>query len=257
MNWAQKNQLKIFLGVLFVVIGVGIYIAYPYFTKEPTCFDGEQNGEEFGVDCGGSCSLVCAEQAQDLIVLWSNATEIVHGRYNAVAYIQNPNPYAGVSYIPYEFKLYDKDNLLIKKRTGSTFIDAQSNTVIFEGAIDVGNRIPARTTFTSLGGDPRFEKIGSRELSNISVVVRDRVITNADSTPLLTATIANGTLMTIQNFDVVAILYDKDGNMINTSSTYVDRLAGSSTQKVYFTWPEPFDEEVVSIEVLPRLNLFN
>lgn len=257
MNWALKNQLKILAGVILVVLAVGLYIAWPYISREPTCFDGKQNGDEFGVDCGGACDLVCEAQAEELVVLWSNATEIVPGRYNAVAYIQNPNAFAGVSYIRYEFKLYDRDNLLIKKRTGSTFIDAKTNTAIFEGAIDVGNRIPARTTFSFLGGAPRWEKIGSRELSNISVVVRDRTLSNTDTTPLLEATLANGTLQEIQNFDVVAILYDANGNMINASSTYVDRLPGATTQKVYFTWPQAFDEQVETIEIIPRLDLFN
>ncbi len=257
MNWAQKHQIKIFGGVALLVMLFGLYIAWPYITKEPTCFDGKLNGIEFGIDCGGDCQLVCPEQAQPLSVLWSNAREIVPGRYNALAYIQNPNPYAGVSYIQYEFNLYDKDNLLIKKRKGATFIDAKSNTAIFEGAIDVGNRIPARTTFSFLGGAPKWIKIGSRELSNISILVKDRTLKNEDTSPLLEVTLTNGTLLDIEDFDVVAILYDKDGNMLNTSSTYVDLLPGDVTKKIFFTWPNPFEKEVVSIEIIPRLDLFN
>jgi hypothetical protein len=257
MNWAQRHQIKIF-GMLVVILGLlGFYLIYPQLTKEATCFDSKQNGDEFGIDCGGSCQLVCSVQAEDLIVLWSNSKEIVHGRYNSVAYIQNPNPYAGVEFIRYEFRLYDKDNLLIKKRKSSTFIDANANTAIFEGAIDVGNRIPVRTTFEFLGSSPSWVKIGSRELSNVSVIVKDRTLTNTDTSPLLEATLTNGTLLDIEDFDVVAIIYDADGNMVNTSSTYVDILSGSTSKKIYFTWPKAFEEEAVSIEIIPRLYLFD
>ncbi len=257
MNWAQKHQLKIFGGIFISIILVVAYLLIPYLKQEPTCFDGKLNGSEFGIDCGGDCALICEEQAKDLIVLWSNAKEIVPGRYNALAYIQNQNPYAGVESISYEFNLYDKDNLLIKKRKGSTFIDANANTAIFEGAIDVGNRIPVRTTFAFTGDKPKWEKIGSRELSNVSVVVKDKILKNEDTSPLLEATLLNGTLLSIKSFDVVAILYDKDGNMINSSGTFVDSLSGSTSKKVFFTWPEPFDTEVVSIEIIPRLDLFD
>ncbi len=256
MNWAQRHQLKIFAGLALMLLLLGLYLVWPYITKDPTCFDKKQNGDEFGVDCGGSCKLVCQEQAEELLVLWSGAEEIVHGRYNAVAYIQNPNPYAGVSYIGYEFKLYDEENTLIKRRKGTTFIDANANTAIFEGAIDVGNRTPERVSFSFLGSRPQWIKIGSRELSNVSVVVRDRVLTGVDVSPLLEVTLSNGALLDINDFDVVAILYDVDGNMINTSSTYVDILSGSTDKKIHFTWPQPFDREVVSIEILPRLYLF-
>jgi hypothetical protein len=257
MNWAQKRQLRIFGILAVLLIFLGLYLAWPYITKEPTCFDGKLNGDEFGVDCGGSCALVCQEQAKEMTVLWSNSREIVPGRYNSIAYIQNPNPFAGVSYIRYEFKLYDKDDLLVKRRTGGTFIDSNANTAIFEGAIDVGNRIPTRTEFEFLDKRPQWVKIGSRDLSNVSVVIKDRNLKNEDTTPLLEVTLENGTLYDIEDFDVVAILYDEDGNLVNTSSTFVDRLPGSVSKKIYFTWPQPFEKEVVTIEIIPRLYLFD
>jgi hypothetical protein len=257
MNWAQKHQIRIFGVFIGLIILLVLYLVWPYITKEPTCFDGQKNGEEFGIDCGGACQLVCQEQAEEMIVLWSNSEEIIPGRHNAIAYIQNPNPFAGVAFIRYEFKLYDENNLLIQRRRGSTFIDANANTAVFEGAIDVGNRDPARVTFEFLDKNPQWIKIGSRELSNVSVVVRDRNLKNEGTTPLLEVTLENGTLLDVKGFDVVAILYDRDGNMINTSSTYVDVLSGSTSKKIHFTWPEAFEKEVISIEVIPRLYLFD
>jgi len=256
MDWGIKNKFKIIAITLIVLIAIGVYIALPYFQKEPTCFDGVLNGGEAGVDCGGACALVCTDQAKPLAILWSASGEVVPGRYNSVASIQNQNPYAGIAYIPYEFRLYDSSDVLIAKRVGSTFIDANQNTAIFEGAIETGSRIPVRTEFEFKGGAPSWQKIGSRELSNVSIIAKERLLVNADTSPRLEVVLGNGSLRDVAGFDVVVVLLDKEGNLVHTSSTYVDGMRGASTKNIYFTWPQPFTKEVVSIEVFPRMYLF-
>jgi hypothetical protein len=257
MDWSQKHQFRIFIifgTILFLLI---VYLVWPFVTKAPTCFDGKQNGDELGIDCGGACDLVCSMQADPLVVLWSNSSEIVSGRYNSVAYVKNPNQYAGIPSISYEFRLYDADNLLIAERRGTTFIDANANTAIFEGAIDTGERVPVRTTFRFLNENPEWIRIGQRDVGNISLIVTEKELVNADTNPRVDALISNRSLYDVDNFDVVVVLYDRDGNLVNTSSTYLTSLGGGEERGISYTWPKPFEKEVISIEIIPRLYLFN
>jgi hypothetical protein len=55
--------------------------------------------------------------------------------------------------------------------------------------------------------------------------------------------------------DVVAILYDKNGNAITVSQASVPELKAKSTKTVYFTWPFPVTN-AARVEVIPRFNPF-
>ncbi|MGH7249462.1 MAG: hypothetical protein ACREGC_00650, partial [Minisyncoccia bacterium] len=111
MTWALKRQIfYIVVLVLFILI-FGSLIAYPSFNKPPTCFDNKQNGDEIGIDCGGSCSNACATQVEDISVLWARSFEVSPGRYNAVAYVVNHNKNAAIKQISYRFRFADANNV--------------------------------------------------------------------------------------------------------------------------------------------------
>ena len=76
MTWALKRQI-FYVGVLVLFFSIaGFLIIYPKLSKSPTCFDGRQNGEELGVDCGGACAKACVAQVDNISVLWSRAFKI-------------------------------------------------------------------------------------------------------------------------------------------------------------------------------------
>ena len=59
MTWAAKRQLQYLSGFLAIILVIVLIIIAPYLRSDPTCFDGKQNGNEEGIDCGGSCDLIC------------------------------------------------------------------------------------------------------------------------------------------------------------------------------------------------------
>lgn len=116
-KWALKRK-----SFYFAIVVVGFLVWFfvsilPRFRVAPTCFDGLQNGNESGIDCGGSCSRYCDAIAVPLVFKWARSFEVVPGRYNALAIVENQNSGAGVMSIPYEFKLYDENNIFITRRT--------------------------------------------------------------------------------------------------------------------------------------------
>lgn len=254
MQWAARRQLIILAIVLGVIIILGIIFLVPALKKEPTCFDGKQNGDETGIDCGGSCPRLCQEEMRQIIVEWARPFAVAANLYNAVAYIKNQNIEGAVFEIPYQFRLYDKDNVFIAAREGKTFIEPNKNSVIFESRILVGNRVPTRAEFKFLAS-PQWIRVPKETMDIVSVSIKEKKLSDLEAQPRLTTTIINDSLYNIPELDIVALLYGKNGNVVAASKTFIEHLPERSSRKLFFRWSAPFGEEVVRIEIIPRINL--
>jgi hypothetical protein len=255
-SWATKRKIFYFL-ILFIAIIIALFILiWPSLNKAPTCVDNKQNGDESGIDCGGSCQKVCTPEALQLVTLWARAFEVVPGKYNVMAYVENQNRESGVPIINYEFKLYDDNNIFIGRRDGSTFITSNDRTAIFEPGIDTGSRIPARVSFefTTL---PTWIKVDRNQRDSLAVGAEDKVLSNPFSKPKLEANIVNKTLNKLKNVDVYAVLYDESGNVMAVSKTLIDTLDKTSKAGVVFTWPNPLPKQPTVIDIFPQINIFS
>lgn len=232
--------------VAFFAVSIGVP-AYFILKKPPTCFDGKLNQDERGIDCGGVCALVCKQDVAPISVLWSRTFYVSGSVYNSVAYIENPNASAVAYNVPYVFRVFDEQNILITERTGKTDIMDNGIVPIFEGAIDMGWRKPVRTFF-------EFTKqpVWVKKPKLPRVVTSTRAIQNADTAPRLEAEIRNEEVYEIRNIEVVATIFDEKENAIAVSRTIVAFLAGQDTKQLFFTWPKPFEGAASRIEVIAR-----
>jgi len=255
MTWALKRQI-LYITVLILCIAIfGFLIIYPSLSKAPTCSDNKQNGNETGVDCGGSCARACLAQVDEISVLWARSFRVIAGRYNAVAYFENHNKNIAIDKINYKFRFADKNNIYIGKREGSTFIPPSGRFAIFEPAIDVGNSIPVYTTF-EFTQTPSWIQIYPEKIKQLEVLVSRINLINEDTSPVLSATIKNNSLFIIPEVDIVVILYDANHNAVSTSRTYLDSLKAEEERDITFTWPEPMSAEIVAKEIIPMYNIF-
>jgi hypothetical protein len=254
MTWNTRRQLTIIGIIVIFLAGIGFLFVKPYLFKDPTCFDGKQNGIEIGIDCGGGCDLVCSVSIVPLSVKFAREAEIIPGRYNAVAYVENNNKNAGIASMNYEFRLYDASDILVARRTGKTFIDSNGINPIFEGGISTGNIVPVRTTFKFLTENPVWTTIDAKLPSALVLTIQDKFLTDTNSEPRLVANMVNTSLFSLKNVDVVAIVYDANKNVITTSATYVEVVGPQASVPVSFTWPRPFPKEAVITEIIPRVN---
>lgn len=255
MTWALKRQILYIAGLVIFISSIALYFLWPYFNKPPTCTDGKQNGTESGIDCGGNCPLACSNEVDKLSVFWSRAFEVVPGRYNAVAYIENQNDNQAINKIKYRFRFADKDNLYIGKREGETFVPPRGKFAIFEPAINLGNSVPVYTSFEFIE-QPVWINVPKEKVDQLTIGVNDISFENEDTIPKLTATLENNSLFTIPNIDAVAILYDESGNALTASSTKIDSLSSEGKKLVYFTWRNPLVKKVITKEIIPLYNIF-
>lgn len=240
MSWASERRFSYALGtaIFLLLLTAGIFFALYY--EPATCTDGTQNDSELGVDCGGVCERLCAFEAAPLKVLWSRSFEVSPGRYNAVAYIENPNRHAGVREIRYVFRVVDQANTIIVERQGVTFITANGISPVFESDIRTGDSVPARTFFEFLD-EPQWYRADTSE--GALAVTGTRLLDTA-TRPRIDATVVNNSLEQYKNIEVVGVVFAADGNAVAASRTVVDVLPKNSSAPLVFTWPRPFERRL-------------
>jgi hypothetical protein len=255
MSWASSRQVKYF--ILFIATLALIIFAFTYniIFKKPTCFDSKQNGTETGIDCGGSCSLICKEDVYDPVILWSRAFPVTDNNFNLIAYIENRNKNSGVIRADYEFRIYDSDNKLLGRRLGTTFIPPNQQFAIFEPRFDAGESELRSITFEFTSPLVWVKKAPT--LQTVPIYAKDILFDNNKDTPRLSATITNDSIYDVPEFDVIAILYDIDHNAINASGSHKEKLLNNSSIPITFTWPEVLSAYPVTKDVLISINPFS
>jgi hypothetical protein len=248
-SWATRRKSYFGYGfVLVVLLLVGIPL-FRIFYIAPTCFDGKQNQNETGVDCGGKCSRVCSSAFLSPRVQWAQADKIGNGIYNLGAYIVNPNLDGAATNVEYMFRLYDKNARLIGERKGSAYLPAHKNTLVFESGVQTGQSIPGPVTF-EFTAPIGWEKTS---FQNDGIIVSNKTFTSEGGATSLTATLKNTTLEDYASFYVYAVLYDSNGNQVGFSRTKTDGLTRNSSADIQFTWPTE-KTGVLTTEVIPSIN---
>lgn len=243
-TWAFYRQLQYGAGFA-VLLGIILALVYvQFFYAAPSCFDNAQNGTEAGVDCGGACTRICAFSVIPPEVQWARSFRVTDGQYNAVAYVENSNRIAASPEVSYTFALYDEQGL-ITQRSGTTILPPDSVYPIFEGRINTNGRTPTQTFITL---DP-VELWLPAQAGRDQFTVTDRELQGADASPTLEATIRNNALTEARDIEVVATIFDANGNALTASRTFIDALQPRSEHAAVFTWPEPIAKTVRSCEV--------
>lgn len=236
MQWRTKRKLTyttIALSPLFVIAGI-IYTAT--FFPNPTCSDGIQNQGEEGVDCGGVCERLCQAAVPSLDTVWDRAFSVSDSVYNLAAYIENPNRDLVARDVPYRFRVYDRDNILISERYGQMDILPQPAMIAFAAGVDTNGREVSRVDFS-------FTQVPFWEESTINEVrfdTNNRDFDASGSTPRLSVDVTNVNSRPLRDIRLAALVLDSNGQAVHVSQTLVGELDVQETDSVVFTWREPF-----------------
>jgi len=237
MFWSSKRQLTIILSIVALFLLLAAYPVYKALNVPPTCYDGLQNQNEVGVDCGGTCPLLCKVQVQDPKVLLVRSFQTAAGTYDVIATVENPNFHAETKNIGYTFTLFDAEGATLGERRGSTYLHPRDKFTIFESDITVPpGKTVASTTFAF--GDKARWMTGLEQ--DVPVMIKDKKLVNTNEAPRLSATIANQSLYAVSGIDIVALVYDTTNKIVGASATYDDTLEGEMSDEVSFSWQKPF-----------------
>jgi Mg-chelatase subunit ChlD len=243
--WAMRRKFVYLSGVAAFFLFVGLLVYVGFFYQAPTCTDGRDNGDETGIDCGGSCPRVCMAVVEPPVVRWARSFRVTEGVYNAVAYVENRNIGIGAEDIPYTFSLFDDRGEVITTVMGTTTLPPGNVYAMFEDRINVGDQIPVKTTLTFDTNVPWTKMESGKE----QFYVQSKEITRADLRPRLDAIILNKSLDEAKDVEAIATIFDAKGNPLTASRTFVPIFPAETEQKVTFTWPEPIAKTVRSCVV--------
>ena len=257
MTWASRRRLLIVFILVVAVGGISFWHFSPVLLKAPTCTDGKQDGDELGVDCGGTmCTDMCSSQITLPTVLWYRSFPVTDTVYNAAASIQNTNN-AGTRAIPYEFKIYDKNNILLARRDGVALIPPLGNYVIVETGIQVGTTPVGSTAFTFSSTPVVWERIPDA-VSRLRVTSSNTAFDTTGVVPRLSAMLTNASpTATLNNTSVSAVLYDANDNAVNVSKTVIPTLGPGASANAVFTWPQTLPSSVVRFDIIPVIDVFH
>ncbi|MDE2071286.1 MAG: hypothetical protein KGI70_00950 [Patescibacteria group bacterium] len=229
LSWSGRRQLLYTAVAGIAALVVLVFLYESFLTSAPSCFNNKQDGTEAGVDCGGTCALLCPNQTVPAQVLWSRSFQTGLHTYTAAAYIENRNPGAGAKGVPYTFDLYDDQNELVLERTGTVDLPPTQNIPIVVPNINVGNRTVTKTLF-SFAVQPVWERTTTPQLP-----LSSQLLSTDGST--LEVTISNPTPQDARHVTVAAVLYDTQGTARGASITVLERLLKKSDEPLVFTWP--------------------
>ncbi len=232
LSWGERRK--------YTYVAVGIFIllllawgAYStFFSTPPTCFDAKQDGNEQGVDCGGSCSLICPNQASQPTVAWARAFLTASSTYTAAAYIQNTNVGAGAHNAAYSFELFDANNELVVEKDSVMDLPPLATIPIVEPNISAGSRTVTHALF-AFSSLPNWVKVPQSAIPPVEVT--DQVLSSDGSR--LSLTLGNNTVQDVNNITVVGVLFDANGVALGASKSLVASLPHKSMQNIVFTWP--------------------
>ncbi len=247
--WSTKRRLAYGGIFAFILLLLASWVFFGLFYKNPTCTDRVMNGDEKGVDCGGSCRSLCTSDALSPAVIWSEIFHISGDVYNAVAYIENPNLNSKNSKATYQFRLFDAENKLITVQEGEVSIPKGKKFAIFETGLVFKNSKPVSADFKFLTFSTWERDTTVEPTVNLSY----GTVSTPTTTPRITGTISNTSLSTIEEVELVAFVLDSNQNVIAASRTFIDDLERNAPQDFVFTWQRPFEREVAVTTVIYRV----
>ncbi len=252
-QWSRRRKriiLSIVVFILVFLIGAPIFFLL---YRSPTCFDGKQNGGETGIDCGGSCQLLCTALSLPLILKGDpQVLRVQDNTFEIVAIIENPNISGEIYRAGYTFKLYDATSAIpLRAVEGEIYVPKGATFAIFEGPLILEEGVvPTRATL-----EWKEENIvwQTSVASTPALVVKTANLSREDNNPRLDAEVENTSLENVSNIDLVAIIYDETGSIFAASKTFIDKLSAGEKSPVVFTWPEPFAKQALDVEIIIRV----
>ncbi len=250
MSWSSHRKL-IILSIIGAAVAAIIALAVIATVYEiPSCADNTQNQDETGIDCGGSCTLLCAVDQKALNPLFTRQLIAPNGRTDVIAYVENPNPDALAKDVPYRITLYGKDNIIVSSKTGKMSVPPSTTVPVFVPGFYSGFQEVARAFLEFEGEVEWYRDEVERPKLSVSDVELDE-----GGTPRLTASISNPTAKPLYRVPVVATLFDSNKNAIAASATVVDVIPAQGSAPLIFTWNAPFSAPVARTEIIPILGL--
>jgi len=218
---------QIIYGAIFVFFfGFIIFsIITSAFKSAPSCFDGIQNQNETGIDCGGVCVLDCS--FKNIQPLRQSAPVKIFddglGRAVFLAEVINPNDNYGVASVFYKFLVYNSFGRVAETLSGQESFYPSQKKYIFESQVKTQLSNISKVALELLR--PEWQSAHEFLMPNLSAPqnVKTDIVNNRIQ---VSGSLRNLGPITARDVKILAIIFDKVGNPLFASQTVIADLAG-------------------------------
>jgi hypothetical protein len=250
-----RVKKRIIIALVFVLIlgaiGYGIYFIN---IDRPSCFDGIQNGNEDGVDCGlYSCGISCVPEFIPINILSEKLIKVSAEDYDFVAQVSNSNSNFGSSRVVYELNISDRGGNILLIRNGSFYILPGQTKYIIEPLLRFsGNNNIADLTIKSVD----WEQLDSVDIVNFSLRAKNGATGQNSQSSQVTGIVFNNSDFDFDKVDVGVLLSNKDGEVNYVAQTNIRTLLSRTEREFLVSWPFVIDFDNIIINVEIGTNLF-
>lgn len=225
-TWKQLAFGSIYL-FIFLLIVIGAY--FLYLKPAPACTDNKQNQEETGVDCGGQC-IPCEVKELQPIVEELKFFPAGPDKTTFLAKVSNPSENF-IAEFSYEFQL-EGGLPGGRQLKGKATVAPQASEYIVVPGLSIAPQ-GIRSINLEISG------LDWREPDSLPPEVGLTSQTDADQSRVtVSGVLSNRSAVNLASLTLVAILYDKEGQILNASLTRLEGVAAFSQRGFLIFFPE-------------------
>lgn len=200
------------------------WIIYILFLRPaPTCFDGRRNQGETGIDCGGPCSSCEITQLKDLVSDWAMALPGRENESSLLAEIYNPNLNFGAQTFSYQFNVIGPFGPL-KTIKGESFIYPGEIKYLIEPSLKINLQDVSRVELKIDKDSILWQS--EKELVKPLLTTRSVKTEVVNQEIKVEGYIKNENPLLISKIKIIAVLFDRQNEILNASFTTIADLKG-------------------------------
>jgi len=255
----KRDKKRYIISAVYAVIFAGIiFLIYELKKPAPNCFDGKQNQDEQGADCGGVCAKKCPVVAKEnLIVRQTGYVESgIAGSYDIYAEVANPNSLVGSDKFSYKFSVKNAAGEVMAEPSGTSFILPADKKYVVETNVSA-KETPASVELTV--SDPRWvETDDTYEKPELKVISKNyNEITSGVGFSEVTGLLKNESPFDFNSVKLRILLKDEEGEIIAINSTQMNTVNAGENRDFRVSWPNKFPGSVSQMDVQAEVNVFD
>lgn len=258
MNELVRARKRLVIGAVFfgLVALLGSLVYFAFLKAPATCFDGRQNQDEEGRDCGGVCALVCEEQitAQNLEVAEVALVPAASGRVDVLGKVRNPNPDIGASAFRYMFEIKNQEGTAVL-REGVSFILPGEEKYLMALNIELAGTLSSVLRVSEVKWE-RFTEYRGRPAINF-YQKRYSELSGGAAFSEAYGLLANESPYDFRSIRVKVVLRDAEGKALAFNATEMRTVQAGEERDFRLLWPTSFPGTVVKVEMEAEADVYS
>lgn len=267
---SRSGKRLIIILIYLLILGLLVFLISRKYIVGPNCFDGKQNQDEKGIDCGGVCEQIvkggnfgkCEESiSARKIIMNDEDVRLIYGGenlYDLVVKVNNPNELYGAKSFDYVVELKNKNGEVVVKREGNSFILPLETKYLVEIGLETREKIVS----FNVSIKPNVDWVKFTEFKTPKVTIQNQkfgLLENSPNYAMAFGLVVNESSLDFNKLGVNVVIKDMRGVPIAVHKTDMRTVyAGEKREfKLLFPTKFPGGDNMTSTEMQAEVNIFD